>query len=145
MLDAALGTFKSISNPIKSGAGKRTEAYILPHGLCLLVADDGEFGNLRCLLPPGLGQKGWGHPLTKAYRWLCSPTHPSPVPPLTLLPTSFFPFVALVMPSSRDTPLELSMTLMCLSGAKNLRDSLFSQLCNHCNHCSDYATTVATR
>ena len=63
-----------------------------------------------------------------SYRWLCSPAHPSMVPPLTLLPTSFFTCVALVMPFSRDTLLDLSMALTCLSGTNNLRDSLVSQL-----------------
>ena len=32
-----LGTFKSISNPINSGAGKRTEAYCFTASICLLL------------------------------------------------------------------------------------------------------------
>ena len=60
--------------------------------------------------------------------WLCSPVHPSLVPPLTLLPTSLFRRVALVMPFSRDTLLQLSMTLTRSSGTKSLRDPLVSQL-----------------
>ena len=42
--------------------------------------------------------------------------------------TSFFPCVALVMPFSRDTLLELNVTLTRWSGAKSLRDPLASQL-----------------
>ena len=71
---------------------------------------------------------GWSKGAQHVATRLCSPTHPSPVPALTPLPTSFFPCVALVMPFSRDTLLELSMTLTCLSGAKSLRDPLLSQL-----------------
>ena len=37
----------------------------LLHGLYLFVADDGELGNLGGLVPPGLGQRGSGHPLAK--------------------------------------------------------------------------------
>ena len=40
--------------------------------------------------------------------------------PPTRLQTSFFPCVALVMPFSRGTNLQLSMTLACLSGTKSL-------------------------
>ena len=50
------------------------------------------------------------------------------VAPLTPLPTSFFPCIALVIHFSRDTLLELSVTLTRLSGAKSLRVPLVSQL-----------------
>ena len=56
------------------------------------------------------------------------PTSFSPVPLLKPLPTTLFYCVALVMPFSRDTILELSMALARLSGAKSLRDPLVSQL-----------------
>ena len=48
-------------------------------------------------------------------------------PQLTPHTTSFFPCVALVMPFSRDTLLELSMMLTRVSGVKSLRDPLVYQ------------------
>ena len=47
-----------------------------------------------------------------------------PPPPLH---TTMFPCIALVMPFSRDTLTELNMTLARLSGARSLRDPLFSR------------------
>ena len=44
------------------------------------------------------------------------------------LHTTMFPCIALVMAFPRDTLPELDMTLVCLSGAKSLRDPLVSQL-----------------
>ena len=49
----------------------------------------------------------------------------SPPPPLH---TTMFPYIALVMPFSRDTLTELNMTLVRLSRAKSLWDPLVSQL-----------------
>ena len=53
---------------------------------------------------------------------------PSGCPHSPLLHTTMFPCIALVMPFSRDTLTELNMTLVRLSGAKSLRDSLVSRL-----------------
>ena len=61
-------------------------------------------------------------------------------PPLVLLfgstsnptPHPAFSCATLVMAFSRDTVLVLSMTLVCLSGAKSLRDPLVSQLLGEC-------------
>ena len=44
------------------------------------------------------------------------------------LHTTMFPCIALVMPFFRDTLAVLNMTLVCLSGAKSLRDPLVSPL-----------------
>ena len=52
---------------------------------------------------------------------------PSGCPHSPPLHTTMFPCIALVMPFSRDTLTELNMTLVCLSGAKSLRDPLVSQ------------------
>ena len=53
-------------------------------------------------------------------------------PPVARIPpplhTTMFPCIALVMPFSRDILTELNMTLVCLTGAKSLRDPLVSQL-----------------
>ena len=46
------------------------------------------------------------------------------------------------MPFSRDTILEISMTLVCLSGAKSLRDLLISQLLGGCVASSPLARRV---
>ena len=61
-------------------------------------------------------------------RYLHRPTSFSSVSLLTPLPTTLFYCVALVMPFSRDTILERSMTLTRLIGAEKLRDPLVSQL-----------------
>ena len=53
---------------------------------------------------------------------------PSGCPHSPPLHTTMFPCIALVMPFSRDTLTELSMTLVRLSGAKSLRDPSVSQL-----------------
>ena len=53
---------------------------------------------------------------------------PSGCPHSPPLHTTMFPCIALVMPFSLDTPNELNMTLVRLSGAKSLRDPLVSQL-----------------
>ena len=63
-----------------------------------------------------------------AFEWVCRIPFPFPGSPLTPLPTTLFTFVALVVASSRDTLLELSVTLTLLSGAKSLRDSRVLQL-----------------
>ena len=55
-------------------------------------------------------------------------TPPSGCPHSPPLHTTMFPCIALVMPFSRDTLTELTMTLMHLSGAKGLRDPSVSQL-----------------
>ena len=80
---------------------------------------------MRIVTPRHNRGGGEGHPPPQLHPSL---PHPSPVPPLSPLPNSLFPCVALVMPFSRDTLLELSITLTRLSGAKSLRDPLFSQL-----------------
>ena len=53
-------------------------------------------------------------------------------PPVARIPpplqTTMFPCIALVMPFSRYTLTKLNMTLVCVSGAKRLRDPLVSQL-----------------
>ena len=51
-----------------------------------------------------------------------------PGPPTHTTPKTLFYSVALVMPFSPDTILDLSMTLTRLSGAKSVRDPLVSQL-----------------
>ena len=56
------------------------------------------------------------------------PPPPPSGPPPTPLHITLFPCVGPVMPFSWDTLIELSMTLMRLSGAKSLRDSQVSQL-----------------
>ena len=55
-------------------------------------------------------------------------TPPSGCPLSPPLHTTMFPGIALVLPFSRDTLTELSMTLVRLSGAKSLRDASVSQL-----------------
>ena len=74
----------------------------------------------------GAQQGGRGVPYS--LRYLRRPACLSPVPLLTPLPTTLFYCVALVLLFSRDTILELSMTLRRLSRAKSLRDPLVSQL-----------------
>ena len=46
-----LRAFKSIINPINSGAGKRTEAYCFTGSVCLLQMTGRD-------VPPGLGEMG---------------------------------------------------------------------------------------
>ena len=74
------------------------------------------------------GAQRGGRGVPYSLRWLHRSTSFSPVPLLTALPTILFYCVALVMPFSRDTILELSMRLTRLSGAKGLREPLVSQL-----------------
>ena len=50
------------------------------------------------------------------------------VTPIHLTHTTFSPCLALVMPSSRDTLVNLSMMLTRLSGAKSLHDPLVAKL-----------------
>ena len=57
------------------------------------------------------------------------PAHtPLSMPTIHLNHIALFPCLALVMPFSRDTLTELSMTLTRLSGAKSLRNALVAQL-----------------
>ena len=56
-----------------------------------------------------------------------SPPPPSPGSAFHPTPHPIFFCVALLMPFSEDTLLELSMTLVCLSGANSLRDPLVCQ------------------
>ena len=74
------------------------------------------------------GAQRVGRGVPYSLKWLHRPTSFSLVPLLTPLPTTLFYCVALVLCFFRDTILELRMTLMCLSGAKSLRDPLVSQL-----------------
>ena len=61
-----LGTFKSISNPINPGTGKRTEAYCFTASICLLRMT-GSWATLVASSHRVLGQRGRGHPLTKEF------------------------------------------------------------------------------
>ena len=70
-------------------------------------------GLWRCWIAQGLGVQ----PLVPFFGSTSRPT-----------PHHLLSCVALVMSFSRDTILELSMMLVCLSGAKSLRDLLVSQL-----------------
>ena len=57
------------------------------------------------------------------------PAHtPLSMPSIHLTHIALFPCLALVMPLSRDTLTELSMTLTWLSGAKSLRNALVAPL-----------------
>ena len=59
--------------------------------------------------------------------WYPAHTPPS-MPTIHLTHIALFPCLALVIPFSRDTLTELSMTLTRLSGAKSLRNALVAQL-----------------
>ena len=60
--------------------------------------------------------------------WVSWTPPPLRLPAFPPLHTTMFPCIALVMPFSRDTLTELNMTLVRLSGAKSLQDTLVSQL-----------------
>ena len=80
-------------------------------GLCVRLLHNGVVEMLDCLRV--------GYPTVSCFLWV----HLQPPPPHPL-----FCCVPLVMSFSRDTILELSMTLVRLSGAKSLQDALVSEV-----------------